>query len=166
MPVIHIETFIAAPMGQCFDLMRNVDIHCKSASRTRERAVAGMTSGLLNEGDEVTWEAVHCGVKQQLTVRITRCDRPRLLVDEMVRGAFKAFTHTHEFLSVDGGTLMIDDFRYSSPFGVLGKIADRVFLVRYMRVFLEERARFLKSTAEGKRVAAEIEAEATGLDNS
>jgi ligand-binding SRPBCC domain-containing protein len=66
----------------------------------------------------------------------------------MVRGAFRSFTHTHEFRAADGGTLMIDTFRYASPLGPLGRLADFLFLERYMRRLLTERAAFLKRAAE------------------
>jgi len=150
MPVIRLETVIAAPIERCFDLMRDVDVHTQSTAETRERAVGGVTTGLLNAGDEVTWEAVHLGVRQRLTVRVVRCEPPCLFEDAQVRGAFQAFTHLHEFQVVPGGTLMIDTFRYSSPLGPLGALADRLFLKRYMRAFLARRAQFLKERAEAE----------------
>jgi len=149
-PTVHLETFIAAPIDRCFDLMRDVGAHTLSTSKTRERAVAGKTSGLLGAGDEVTWEAVHFGVKQRLTARVTRCEAPHLLEDEMVRGAFKTFTHRHTFHEQPGGTIMVDDFDYASPLGVLGLLADKLFLERYMRAFLLERAQDLKQMAEAE----------------
>jgi ligand-binding SRPBCC domain-containing protein len=149
MPTICIETFIAAPASRCFDLMRDVDAHTRTTGSTNERAVGGKTSGLLGEGDEVTWEAKHFGVRQRLTVRVTKCEPPLLFEDEQVRGTFAGFTHRHEFRAAEGGgTVMVDEFRYRSPFGILGRIADRVFLERYMRTFLIERARGLKALAE------------------
>jgi ligand-binding SRPBCC domain-containing protein len=150
-PVVRLETRVDAPPERCFDLARDVEAHTASTARTRERAVAGVTSGLLGLGDEVTWEAVHFGVRQRLTARITRFDRPNLFEDEMVRGAFAWFRHTHEFRPFDGGTLMVDTFRYASPLGVLGVLADRLFLARYMRRLLTERAAYLKRAAEGTR---------------
>jgi ligand-binding SRPBCC domain-containing protein len=147
-PVIRLETLIHAPPERCFDLARDVDAHTASTASTRERAVAGVTSGLLGPGDEVTWEAVHFGLRRRLTARITRFDRPHLLEDEMVRGAFRVFTHRHEFGAVEGSTLMVDTFRYASPLCVLGVLADRLFLERYMRRLLTERAAFLKRAAE------------------
>jgi ligand-binding SRPBCC domain-containing protein len=100
-------------------------------------------------GDTVTWEATHFGVRQRLTARLTRFERPRLFEDEMVRGAFRSFTHTHEFRPAGAGTVMVDTFRYTAPLGVLGLLADRLFLERYMRRLLTERAAFLKRAAEG-----------------
>jgi ligand-binding SRPBCC domain-containing protein len=130
MPAIHVETFVAAPPEQCFDLARNVELHQDSTSATQERAVAGVTSGLLELNDEVTWEAIHLGMRQRLTARITRFERPHLFEDVLVQGAFHSFTHVHEFRAVKGGTLMVDDFRYTSPLGVFGAIADKLFLGR------------------------------------
>jgi ligand-binding SRPBCC domain-containing protein len=148
LPTIHLETFIAAPIGRCFDLMRDVQAHTRTTSATRERAVAGRTSGLLEEGDVVTFEAVHFGVKQRLTARVTRVEAPYLLEDEMLRGAFKALTHRHAFREAAGGTAMVDDFTYTSPLGPLGVLADKLFLERYMTRFLKERAHALKQIAE------------------
>jgi ligand-binding SRPBCC domain-containing protein len=151
MPVIRLETPINAPPERCFDLARDVDVHAASVSRTGERAVAGVTSGLLGPGDAVTWEAVHFGVRQRLTARITRFERPLVFEDEMVRGAFHSFSHTHEFRPAGAGTLMVDTFRYQSPLGVLGTLADKLFLERYMRSFLADRAAFLKRIAEATK---------------
>ena len=148
MPHIHVETLIAAPAARCFDLMRDVAAHTTTTGSSNERAVAGKTTGLLGEGDEVTWEARHFGVRQRLSVRVTRCEPPRIFEDQQVRGAFASFTHRHEFRPTDGGTVMIDDFRYRSPLGPLGQLADVLFLERYMRDFLVERARGLKELAE------------------
>jgi ligand-binding SRPBCC domain-containing protein len=148
MPVIHLETRIKAPTERCFDVARSIDVHAAGASKNRERAVAGVMSGLIGLGETVTWEAVHFGIKQRLTSRITRYERPQLFIDEMVRGAFHSFTHVHEFKSISGGTLMVDEFSYVSPLGLLGRIADTLFLVRYMRKLLRERAAYLKHVAE------------------
>jgi ligand-binding SRPBCC domain-containing protein len=125
MPILRLETRIAASLESCFDLTRDVDAHMRTAARSRERAVAGVT---------------------------TRYERPRLFVDEMVEGAFRRLTHTHEFRAIDDGTLMVDIFDYASPLGVLGRLADVLFLKRYLLRFLSERARVLKDEAE--RVAA------------
>jgi ligand-binding SRPBCC domain-containing protein len=146
------QTYIEAPIERCFDLARSIDAHMQSTSKTRERAVAGVSSGLINLGETVTWEAVHFGIKQRLTSKITRMERPTLFVDEMVRGIFRSFSHLHEFRPVPGGTMMLDTFRYTAPIGPLGRLADGLFLERYMRTLLKERNRYLKQAAESELV--------------
>jgi ligand-binding SRPBCC domain-containing protein len=148
MTTIELSTPIAAPPERVFDLARSIDAHQHSTKGTGERAVAGITTGLIGMNEEVTWEARHLGVKRRLTVRVIRFERPRLFQDVMVKGAFKSMRHTHEFIPKSPGTLMIDRFEFESPLGVLGQIMDAVFLRRYMQKFLEKRNQALKQLAE------------------
>lgn len=148
MPSIKLQTKIAAPAERVFDLARSIDAHMASTAGTHERAVAGRTSGLIEMGETVTWEARHFGVKQRLTVKITVFDRPRLFVDEMVNGAFASMKHQHKFEPDGDGTLMLDEFYFTAPFGFLGRMAERMFLTRYMRNFLYERNQALKNLLE------------------
>jgi ligand-binding SRPBCC domain-containing protein len=149
MPRIEITTEVAAPLERVFDLARDIDVHQQSQTKHQERAVAGRTSGLIEEGEEVTWEAVHFGVRQKLTSRITVMRRPAHFRDVMVRGAFKRFEHDHYFTSLPGNrTLMRDVFDYTSPLGWLGRLADILFLQRYMARLLLERNLVIKRLAE------------------
>ncbi len=56
--------------------------------------------------------------------------------------------HDHHFRVSDGATAMRDEFQYRSPLGPVGVLVDRLYLERYMRRFLEDRALLLKSVAE------------------
>lgn len=150
MLVVRVWTSIAAPPERVSDLARSIDAHQQSAEGTHERAIAGVTQGLIGMGDEVTWEARHFGIKQKLTVRITEFERPFRFQDVMVSGAFKSMKHDHEFIALPPGTLMVDRFEFESPFGVLGRIVDRAFLAGYMRRFLERRNQVLKTLAESE----------------
>lgn len=148
MPTIKQEVHIQAHIEVCFDLARSVDVHMETTGRTQERAVDGVTTGLMESGDSVTWEAVHLGVRQRLTAKIIEMEKPYQFTDVMVKGAFRSFTHTHEFKESDTGTIMKDTFSYESPFGIFGKLADLLFLERYMRKFIAARALELKRIAE------------------
>ena len=150
MPRLVIVTEIAAPIERVFDLARSIDVHQESQSRHRERAVAGRTSGLIEAGEVVTWEAVHFGIRQRLTSRIDAMTRPVHFRDSMVAGAFRSFVHDHHFEGIPGGTRMTDVFDYVAPLGVLGSLADRLFLKRHMRCLLEERNAVIKDLAESQ----------------
>jgi len=148
LPVIEFTTDIRAPIERAFDLSRSIEVHMASTSRTGERAVAGVTTGLLGLGEEVTWRARHFGVWQRLTSRITLFERPVHFRDSMVQGAFRRFDHDHFFAQRGEITVMRDVFDFQSPLGILGRIADRLFLVEYMRRFLLTRAAVIKTIAE------------------
>ena len=148
MPRIELSLLIAAPSERCFDLARSVEAHTYSTSATGERAVGGKTSGLLTLGDRVTWRARHFGVWQELTSEITAFDRPLHFRDSLVQGAFAHFDHDHYFTPSGTGTLVRDVFDYRAPLGILGRIAEELFLTTYMRRFLETRLHALKLLAE------------------
>lgn len=147
MPVITLRTEIACPIETAFDLSRSIELHEESTAATNEKAVAGRTSGLIGPGEEVTWEATHFGVRQRLTSRITAFDRPNHFRDSMVEGAFQRFDHDHFFEEKEGLTVMTDLFDYTAPLGVLGKLADVLFLERYLRQLLETRNEVIKKKA-------------------
>ncbi len=151
MPKIELQTEIKANREVVFDLSRSIDLHVISTEQTNEKAIAGKTSGLIGMNESVTWRAKHFGIYQHLTSKITKFDRPRYFVDEMVKGAFKEFKHTHLFTELNDGTLMTDVFEYTSPFGILGKLADNLFLKKYMTELLTERNRIVKDFAESEK---------------
>jgi hypothetical protein len=47
-----------------------------------------------------------------------------------------------------GSTVLHDVFDFTSPFGAVGWLVNRVLLTRYMRLLLEERNRVIKEAAE------------------
>lgn len=148
MPTLVLETELDAPVERTFDLARDVDRHTETMGHG-ERAVAGTTDGLLERGDVVTWRARHFGVPLELTVELTELDAPTYFRDEQVDGPFASMTHDHRFERLGGDrTLMVDEFRFASPFGPLGTLADRLVLARYLQRLLESRNRELRSIAE------------------
>jgi ligand-binding SRPBCC domain-containing protein len=152
MPVINLETKINAPLERVFDLSRSIDLHTKSTSKSSEQAIAGRTSGLIDLGETVTWQAKHLGVRQTLTSKIVAFDRPTHFRDSMQKGIFKRIDHDHFFEEIENGqTLMRDRFDYDAPLWILGKIADRLFLEKYMTRFLQERNRMIKEIAESEK---------------
>ncbi|UCA61262.1 SRPBCC family protein [Chryseobacterium rhizoplanae] len=145
---IYLETQVNADIHTVFDLARSIDLHQQSTSKTHEKAIAGRTSGLIEENETVTWRAKHLGVYQTLTTKIISMDKPNQFTDEMQKGAFKSLHHRHIFKRTDGKTLMIDIFDFESPLGIIGKIVNRIFLKNYLRNFLLERNQLIKATAE------------------
>lgn len=148
MPLIILQTLINAPVSKCFDLSRDIGMHTDSMKHTKEKAIAGRMEGLIELGETVTWRAVHFWVSQKLTVKITKMDPPDSFTDEMVKGAFSYMKHEHLFEERGEGTLMTDRFEYKAPLGILGRVAEMLFLNRYMRKLLETRNLVIKQIAE------------------
>lgn len=151
MPIIKLQTIIKANKEVVFDLSRSIDLHKISTEHTNEQAIAGKTSGLIGLNESVTWRAKHFGIYQNLTSKITEFNRPNYFTDEMQNGAFKKFKHRHLFTELNDETLMIDFFDYESPLGILGLLANKVFLKKYMTALLKKRNKIIKEFAESDK---------------
>ena len=148
MPKIVLETQIYASAEVCFDLMRDIRLHTEATAQTKESAIGGVTSGKIGLGQTVTFEGVHFGIRQRLTVKVMEFERPRLFVDEMIEGVFKSFKHIHEFFPNENGVLMRDTLCWEAPLGFLGKIADKLFLENHLKKLVTKRNARLKEIAE------------------
>jgi ligand-binding SRPBCC domain-containing protein len=143
---------ITAPIERCFDLSRSIEIHLLGTEQTGERAVGGVTTGLIGLGESVRWQAKHLGVRQHLTSKITAFDSPRYFQDTMVEGAFQFMQHDHFFTAIsESQTEMRDRFVFAAPLSLLGSVAEQVFLKRYMERLLRRRNEILKQVAESDR---------------
>jgi len=148
MTTIQLITEIKAPLQTVFDVSRDIDVHQKSASKSNEKAIAGITSGLINYNETVTWRGKHFGFYLTHKSSITAMNFYDYFVDEMEEGKFKFFKHEHFFEEINGVTLMRDKMQYETPFGIFGKLFDVLFLKKHLMNFLLERNKVLKETAE------------------
>jgi len=62
-------------------------------------------------------------------------------VDRMDKGPISFWRHRHTFKPEPGGTLMTEEIEYALPFGLLGSIANRIFVERELRNIFEVRHR-------------------------
>lgn len=131
------------PREELFDLARSIDAHKDSMAQSREEAVAGVMSGLISLGQEVTWRAWHFGVPIRMTSRITEMQAPFYFVDEQAKGPFRRFRHVHEFTEDSGGTVMVDRIEFEAPFGPIGRLAEKLVLARYLQELIDQRNQHL-----------------------
>jgi ligand-binding SRPBCC domain-containing protein len=74
--------------------------------------------------------------------------------DEMLRGAFKSFVHDHYFVAEGSRTKMTDVLVFAAPLGVLGWIAEKLVLRRYLEQLLRDRADVIRKAAERTGVSS------------
>lgn len=148
MPCIEVQTEIDADIEKCFDLARDITFYQNSLKTPTELAIGGKVSGLVEKNDFTLWETRHLYFHQHLTLKVTEFDAPVLFVDEMVKGSFKHYKHKHIFKKLQDKTLMIDEFNFESPYGVLGKLYDSFFLKKHITKLLVYRNKVLKEKAE------------------
>jgi ligand-binding SRPBCC domain-containing protein len=80
---------------------------------------------------------------------ITAFEPPVRFVDEQLAGPYSFWHHTHEFLAVDGGTLLRDRVRYLLPFGPLGRLVHALAVRRQLEAIFAHRRRVIADLFQG-----------------
>jgi ligand-binding SRPBCC domain-containing protein len=150
MTTIQLTTQIKSPVKKVFDLARSIDFHIISAEKTKEKAIAGRTSGLIELGETVTWRGRHFRIYLIHKSIITAYEYPNNFTDEMIKGCFKTFKHQHIFYKTTYGTEMIDILEYETPYRVLGELFDNLILKKHLTQFLTARNQSIKLHLESK----------------
>lgn len=139
MPTIHITTFIEAPVQRVFDLSRNISLHKISMEKTGEQAIRGITAGLINKDETVTWKAKHLFKTRFFTSKITEMKPYEMFTDKMTKGDFISFEHEHYFKPADNGTIIIDIVNFETPYGWLGRMINKFYLTSYLEKMISIR---------------------------
>jgi len=139
MPELRLELYIDAPPVACFALLRDPRLHTETVVSHE---------GPFALGQRVRFESRMLGIRQVLAVEVTEFDPPHRLTDTMISGTFREFRHAHEFIEHKDGTLMRDVVSWRSPFGPLGRLADKLFLHRKLTKLIIGRNLHLKALAE------------------
>jgi ligand-binding SRPBCC domain-containing protein len=146
--LITLTTHITAPAERCFLLSLSIDLHKVTMKDSNEKAIGGVTSGLIGPGKTVTWEAKHFGLKWKMQTEVNKYQYPFYFVSEMKWGPFKKMHHQHIFKENGIDTIMTDVFEFEAPAGIFGRVAEWLFLAKKLRKSLEERNRIIKKTAQ------------------
>ena len=79
------------------------------------------------------------------TTEITAVHYPTSFTDEQLEGPYKVWKHHHSFKEVEGGVEMTDDLEYVVPLGILGQVANHIFVAQQLDEIFKYRFNVLKS---------------------
>lgn len=79
------------------------------------------------------------GIKMTWVTEITHVREREFFVDEQRVGPYSIWHHEHHVKSIDGGVLMTDIVSYKPPFGILGTIANELFIRKQLKSIFDYR---------------------------
>jgi len=83
------------------------------------------------------------GLKMTWVTEITHVDELKFFVDEQRFGPYTIWHHEHKIEAIDGGVLMTDLVTYLPPFGLFGKIANKLFIAKQIQEIFDYRTKAL-----------------------
>lgn len=84
------------------------------------------------------------GIKMRWCTEITQVEEKKYFIDEQRFGPYKMWHHQHHFKEVAGGVEMTDIVHYGIPLGILGQLANKLFVRNQLEEIFEYRAQAVK----------------------
>jgi len=85
------------------------------------------------------------GIKMTWVTEITHVEDRKYFVDEQRVGPYALWHHEHIIEEIDGGVLMKDIVSYKPPMGLLGSIANALFIKRQLNSIFDYRVKAVES---------------------
>lgn len=79
------------------------------------------------------------GITVNWMTEITHVKEKEYFVDEQREGPYKLWHHQHQLTIIEGGILMTDIVTYSPPFGLVGAIANKLFIRKKLKEIFDYR---------------------------
>lgn len=81
------------------------------------------------------------GIPMKWMTEISHVKDKEYFVDEQRMGPYKLWHHQHKITIIDGGVLMTDIVTYIPPFGIIGALANALFIKNQLKKIFEFRTK-------------------------
>ncbi|OAI53185.1 hypothetical protein AYO47_05430 [Planctomyces sp. SCGC AG-212-M04] len=108
---------------------------------------------VVNTGSLIAFKVQAYGVVQHIEHQITAVERPRLIVEEQIKGPMKAWRHEHQFEAKDDGVMMIDRVVFQPPGGMLGFLVKESHIIDGLEDGFQHRELELRRLIEKGEIA-------------
>lgn len=96
------------------------------------------------EGQIITYKVSPLlGIKINWMTEITTVKDQVYFIDEQRFGPYALWHHRHHFEEIEGGVIMTDEVNYKLPFGLLGVIANSLFIRKKLQFIFDYREKVL-----------------------
>jgi ligand-binding SRPBCC domain-containing protein len=125
---IHREQWVPRPIDEVFEFFS--DAHNLEAITPPKLNFHVLTPAPidLKTGALIDYKLRINGIPIRWITRIDEWNPPYGFVDTQLKGPYKLWRHSHEFISENNGTRMIDHVRYKLPFGLLGTLVHALWV--------------------------------------
>lgn len=79
------------------------------------------------------------GIRVSWVTEMTKVQKPLYFIDEQQSGPYSLWRHQHHFKEVPGGIEMYDEVDYAIPLGLIGQLANFIFVARQVNTIFDFR---------------------------
>ncbi|WP_428742567.1 SRPBCC family protein [Tenacibaculum sp.] len=143
---LETEQVLGIPLKQAWDFFSSPENLQKITPPHMGFQITSKVDKKAYAGQIITYKVgVLLGVKSNWVTEITQVKNKEFFIDEQRFGPYKMWHHEHWFDELpDGKTLMKDKISYKIPFGVLGHLAQTLFIKKQLKTIFEYRYQTLE----------------------
>ena len=124
------EQWVPHPVSEVFDFFSHAENLEKLTPAWLRFEIVTPKPVEMKQGMLIQYALRLRGIPLRWLTQVEDWNPPYEFVDIQLKGPYRLWRHTHTFLSVNGGTKVVDEIEYALPFGLLGRIVHRVQVAR------------------------------------
>ena len=136
---LHFCQFIHQPIEQVFSFFSRSENLEQITPQYLNFKIETFSPIKMKWGQKINYTITLKGIPIRWSSLISLYDPPNSFVDEQIRGPFSLWHHTHTFREKNGGTVIGDYVRYAIPMGIIGRIANNIFVEKDLRYIFQHR---------------------------
>lgn len=150
MPSIKYKQLIKKPINEVFSFFEKPENLERITPRSLQFEILSPKPINMAKGSLIDYKIKIFGIPQYWKTQIVDYNPPSLFSDKQIKGPYSHWFHTHSFIDQGKETLMVDEVKYSVPFGLVGSIANIVFVKDELDYIFDYRKRIIEEIFEGE----------------
>ncbi|MBM3176992.1 MAG: SRPBCC family protein [Bacteroidetes bacterium] len=131
---LEYKQFIKAPLSRVWDFFSAPANLGKITPAQMNFKIIRMDGDRMFAGQQIEYKVtVMPLVRVTWVTKITEVEENKMFVDEQLKGPYNLWRHRHTFVEVEGGVEMTDVIDYAIPFGILGRLANWLYVERAVK---------------------------------
>ena len=136
---LRTRAVVGAPLGEVFSFFSK-PANLAILTPPKVGFTIHRIEGPMGQGARIEYRLRIAGVPLRWRSRIERWDHEKVFVDSQERGPYRSWWHEHHFKAKGEQTIVEDRVYYSPPLGLLGRLANRMFIAGQLRETFHYRA--------------------------
>jgi ligand-binding SRPBCC domain-containing protein len=137
---IHRKQWVPQPVEKVFEFFAKAE-NLEELTPPFLRFQITIAPPRMEAGARIEYKLRVHGLPIRWRTIIEEWNPPKQFVDNEEKGPYKLWHHTHRFWEENGGTWIEDTVRYALPFGLIGRIVNRVMVSRDVDTIFDYRER-------------------------
>ena len=143
------KTIIKTDMETCWDFFSSPDNLSKITPPEMDFVIKKFDHKKMYEGQQIGYTVKPLiGIPVKWLTEIKSVTKNREFVDFQEKGPYKLWHHRHLFKEIPEGIEMTDIVHYKAPFGILGKLMEKLFIQKKVESIFNYREKVIKDFFE------------------